>query len=177
MVTRRDFLGCSAAAFASLMAPRVFARPQHQGEKILAFYNIHTGEKLKGTFWAEGQYLPDELAAINRVMRDHRSGELTHMDLQLLDMLYDLHITFGKPNYYEIISAYRSPASNQHLHKTSSGVARKSLHMRGKAIDMRLPGVELKHLRQAALKMQVGGVGYYPDSNFIHIDTGRPRFW
>ena len=177
MITRRDFLGCSAAAFATLMAPRAFAKPHQAGEKSLGFYNIHTGERLNATYWADGRYQTDELGAINRIMRDHRSGELTKMDLELLDMLFDLQVKTGKHNPYEIISAYRSPASNRHLQSKGNGVAKRSLHMRGKAIDIRLPGVELKHLRQAALKMRVGGVGYYPDSNFIHVDTGRPRFW
>lgn len=177
MITRRDFLGCSAATIASLMAPRAFARPHQQGEKTLDFYNIHTGEKLKTTYWAEGQYQSGELEAINKIMRDHRSREVTHMDLKLLDMLHELQLTTGKSGHYEIISAFRSPASNTQLRKKSSGVAKRSLHMRGKAIDIRLPGVELKHLRQAALKLRVGGVGYYPGSNFIHVDTGRPRFW
>ena len=177
MITRRDFLGCSAAAFASLMTPRAFARPHQAGERALGFYNLHTGEKLNATYWAEGQYQPEELAAINRIMRDHRSREMTNMDLRLLDILHELQLTIGKSGHYEIISAYRSPASNKYLHSKSTGVAKRSLHMRGKAIDIRLPGVELKYLRQAALRMHAGGVGYYPDSNFIHVDTGRPRFW
>lgn len=177
MISRRDFLGCSAAAFASLMAPQVFARPRALAEKSLRFYNIHTGEKLSATYWAEGQYQAEALEAINRIMRDHRSREITNMDLRLLDVLQELQATTGKSGHYEIISAYRSPASNKLLRKNGSGVAKRSLHMRGKAIDIRLPGVELKHLRQAALKLHAGGVGYYPDSNFIHVDTGRPRFW
>jgi uncharacterized protein YcbK (DUF882 family) len=99
------------------------------------------------------------------------------MDLKLLELLHQLQMRTGKSGHYEIISAYRSPASNKYLRAKHSGVAKRSLHMRGKAIDIRQPGVELKHLRQVALKMHAGGVGYYPDSNFIHVDTGRPRFW
>lgn len=177
MITRRDFLGCSAATFASLMAPSVFARSQQSGERALDFYNIHTGERLKTTYWIDGQYIPEELDAINNIMRDYRNGQRAKMDPQLLDLLHKLQLKTGKTNNFEIISAYRSAASNARLHKAGSGVAKRSLHMRGRAIDIRLPGIELKHLRQAALKLHAGGVGYYPDSNFIHVDTGRPRFW
>jgi len=177
MITRRDFLSCSAAAFASLMAPNVFARPHQSGERVLGFYNIHTGERLKATYWVDGQYIPEELNAVNKLMRDHRNGERATMDPQLLDLLHKLQLKTGKTNNFEIISAYRSAASNARLHKAGSGVAKRSLHMQGRAIDIRLSGVELKHLRQAALKLHAGGVGYYPNSNFIHVDTGRPRFW
>lgn len=177
MITRRNFLGCSAAFLATFMTPRVFARPRRQGERSLVFYNLHTGERLTTTYWAEGRYLAEELQAINRLMRDHRSGEVTHMDPALLDLLYELRLLTGKSGPFEIISAYRSPASNARLHRAGAGVAKRSLHMRGKAIDIRQPGVELKYLRQAALKLRAGGVGYYPASNFIHVDTGRPRFW
>lgn len=177
MITRRDFLGCSAATVATLMAPRVFARSQQSGERALGFYNIHTGEQLKTTYWVDGQYIPAELNAINHLLRDHRSGEMASMDSRLLDLLHKLQLKTGKIGQYEIISAYRSPASNAHLHKTGSGVAKRSLHMQGRAIDVRLPGVKLRYLRQAALKLHAGGVGYYPNSNFIHVDTGRPRYW
>jgi uncharacterized protein YcbK (DUF882 family) len=92
-------------------------------------------------------------------------------------LLYTLQQQVEKPGTYQLISGYRSPATNAKLRNASSGVAKRSLHMRGKAVDIRLPGVELKHLRQAALSLRAGGVGYYPKSNFIHVDTGRPRFW
>jgi len=177
MITRRDFLSCSAAAFASLMAPDVFARAHPRGEKALDFYNIHTGERRKATYWIDGQYIHEELEVINKLMRDHRNGEQASMDPQLLDVLHQLQRKTGKRGNFEIISAYRSPASNSRLHKAGSGVAKKSLHMQGRAVDIRLPGVELKSLRQAALNLHAGGVGYYPNSNFIHVDTGRPRFW
>lgn len=176
MLTRRNFLGCSAASLATFMTPGVYAHGLRR-ERSLAFYNLHTGEHLTTNYWAEGRYLAKELRAINRLMRDHRSGEVTHMDPNLLDLLYALQLMTGKTTRYEIISAYRSPASNALLHRAGSGVAKHSLHMKGKAIDIRQPGMELKHLRRAALKLHAGGVGYYPQSNFIHVDTGRPRFW
>lgn len=177
MSTRRDFLKLSTGLFGSLVAPAALARVATPDERVLRFYNLHTGERLTATYWAEGAYLDAELAAIDRLLRDHRANEAAPMDRQLLDMLHTLQQRVDRPGEFHIISGYRSPTTNAKLHRKSNGVAKRSLHMRGKAIDIRLPGVELKHLRQAALNMRAGGVGYYPKSNFLHIDTGRPRFW
>lgn len=177
MIKRREFLACSAAAVATLMAPTVFAQPAKALDRKLRFYNLHTGENLSATYWAEGQYQATELAAINQLLRDHRNGEVAQIDHKLLDQLHLLQHNVGNSNRYEIISGYRSPATNKKLQKHTRGVAKRSLHMQGRAIDVRLRGVELKHLRQAALKLKAGGVGYYPDSNFIHLDSGRPRYW
>jgi uncharacterized protein YcbK (DUF882 family) len=177
MTTRRDFLKYSAAASALVLAPAALARPVESGERKLKFYNLHTGEHLNATYWVDGIYVPDEVAAINTILRDHRTGDVTKMDPRLFDLLYTLQHKVESRGTFSVISGYRSPASNAKLSSMSDGVAKRSLHMRGKAIDIRLPGVELKHLRQAALNMRAGGVGYYPRSNFIHVDTGRPRFW
>ncbi len=181
MTTRRDFLKLAAGSAIMTMAPAAFARTillePKEGERILRFQNIHTGEKLSATYWADGHYIADEIAAIDHVLRDHRSKEVMAMDHNLYDLLYTLQQKVEKPGTFQVISGYRSPSSNAKLRSGSNGVAKRSLHMRGKAIDIRLPGVELKHLRQAALNMRAGGVGYYPKSNFIHVDTGRPRFW
>lgn len=177
MLSRRDFLSCSAAAMATLITPSTFARSARADQRVLAFYNIHTGERLNSTYWENGQYIPQELHAINTLLRDHRSGATVQMDRKLLDLLYVIQDSVGKRNNFEVISAYRSASSNASLRKAGSGVAKRSLHMQGRAIDIRLPGVELKQLRQAALNLRAGGVGYYPESNFIHLDTGRPRFW
>lgn len=181
MTTRRDFLKLAAGSAIMTMAPAAFARTillePEEGERILRFQNIHTGEKLSATYWADGNYITDEIAAIDHVLRDHRSKEVMAMDHNLYDLLYTLQQQVEKPGTFQVISGYRSPTSNAKLRSGSKGVAKRSLHMRGKAIDIRLPGVELKHLRQAALNMRAGGVGYYPKSNFIHVDTGRPRFW
>lgn len=177
-MNRREFLACSAATVGTLMAPGVFARPhQDLAHRKLRFYNLHTGEKVNATYWAEGQYQPQELAAINQLLRDHRNGHVAHIDHRLLDQLYLLQHDLAENRHYEVISGYRSEATNKKLQKTTSGVAKRSLHMQGRAIDVRLPGVELKHLRQAAMKLRAGGVGYYPQSNFVHLDTGRPRYW
>ena len=177
MTTRRNFLKLSGLATAVLAAPPVLARGETMGERSIKFYNTHTGERLTSTYWVDGIYLPDEMAAINRVLRDHRSGDIADMDQRLFDLLYTLQHKVEKNGIFHVISGYRSPATNARMNRLSRGVARRSLHTRGQAIDIRLPGVELKYLRRAALDMRAGGVGYYPRSNFIHVDTGRPRFW
>ncbi len=177
MITRRTFLKFATAGATSLIAPAALARITRPGERLLRFYNLHTGEHLSTTYWADGAYITEELAAINHILRDHRSGKVATMDRRLLDLLHALQQRTGKPGTFHIISGYRSPESNARLRHTSTGVAKRSLHMRGKAVDIRLPGVDLTHLRQAALQLHAGGVGYYPKSNFIHVDTGRPRFW
>ena len=160
-----------------MLVPAALAKPSRPQERILRLHNLHTGENLKATYWAEGQYLAEEIAALNRVLRDHRSNETYRMDQRLFDMLHVLQQQVGSDGTFHVISGYRSPKTNAMLNRNSSGVAKRSLHMQGRAIDIRLPGVELKHLRQAALNMKAGGVGYYPRSDFIHIDTGRTRFW
>jgi uncharacterized protein YcbK (DUF882 family) len=177
MISRRNFLKAATGATAILVAPAALAKPANPAERVLRLHNLHTGESLKATYWAEGQYIAEELAAIDRVLRDHRANEITQMDRRLYDLLYTLQQQVTSKSSYQVISGYRSPATNAKLNRNSSGVAKRSLHMQGKAIDIRLPGVELKHLRKAALSLKAGGVGYYPKSNFIHVDTGRPRFW
>jgi uncharacterized protein YcbK (DUF882 family) len=140
-------------------------------------YNLHTGESLKATYWIEGEYIQEELAAINKLLRDHRTDSIEHIDQRLLDQLFVLQHKVDHKGFFHIISGYRSPKTNARLRRAGDGVAKRSLHMQGRAVDVRLPGVKLKHLRQAALKLHAGGVGYYPKSKFIHLDTGRTRFW
>jgi len=174
---RRRFLQACLGTTATLATPALWASVHREPERTLSLRNLHTGEKLRATFWAQGAYIGDELRAVNRVLRDHRSGDVHPMDPKLLDVLYLLQQSVAVKGAFHIISGYRSPATNQKLRANSNGVAKKSLHMQGKAIDIRLPGCELKHLRDAALALKAGGVGYYPDSNFIHVDTGRVRRW
>jgi uncharacterized protein YcbK (DUF882 family) len=145
--------------------------------RVLSFMNTHTGEQFADAYWLNGNYVPDALAAINQVMRDHRSGEVHAIDASLLDQLYRLRGDVGAAAPFQIISGYRSPATNAALHDQSAGVATRSLHMDGRAIDIRVAGIELPRLRDAALAMQAGGVGFYEASDFIHIDTGRVRRW
>ena len=177
VLKRRDILKGCLGLGAILLAPSALARAISPEERILGFHNLHTGERLEATYWADGEYVDDELQSVNQVLRDHRSGEIHPIDASLLDQLYLLQHKLGTERPFHVISGYRSPASNAQLSANSSGVAKRSLHMQGRAIDIRLPGVKLAHLRQAALDLKAGGVGYYPKSDFIHIDTGRVRFW
>jgi uncharacterized protein YcbK (DUF882 family) len=158
--------GLAGPALATIAPPRK-----------LALVNLHTGEELSCAYWRAGAYLPDALADIAKVLRDHRTGEVHPIDPKLLDLLTRLSDRLSADQPFEVISGYRSPKTNAKLHARSSGVATRSLHMQGKAIDVRLPGVPLTKLRDTALGMQAGGVGYYPRSNFVHVDVGRVRRW
>ena len=148
-----------------------------QPERSLAFYNLHTGEDLNTVYWSEGQYLPEALNRINHILRDHRSGEAVSIDARLLDLLHELSGRMGSQARFHVISGYRSPHTNAIMRLHSAGIARHSLHTQGKAIDIRLPGHSLASLHQAAVRLRGGGVGYYPGSDFVHMDTGRVRYW
>ena len=178
---RRRLLKFGLAASTALFVPSAFARSSADtftaAERKLSLLNLHTGESLEATYWAEGQYQNDELTAINRILRDHRTGDIHQIDNNLLDLLNTLHHKLDAKQPFQIISGYRSPKTNAVLNKKSNGVAKKSLHMQGKAIDIRLPGRTLPELQKAAIACQAGGVGFYAKSNFIHIDTGRVRRW
>jgi len=176
MVNRREFLKWSLAGGAALVGAQSWGQSLPP-ERSLKFYNTHTGEKLAATYWADGQYLSGELAAIDRLLRDHRSGDVFALDRRLFDILYALQQRTGARGTYEVISGYRSPATNDSLRRRGGGVARDSLHTHGQAIDIRLTGVALADLHRAALGLRAGGVGNYPTSNFIHLDTGRVRAW
>jgi len=145
--------------------------------RTLALQNLHTGEKLSATYWENGAYLSDALNAFNKVLRDHRTGEISTIAPTLLDLIATLNDTLDNRQAVQIISGYRSPRTNAALHRASSGVATRSLHMDGKALDVRIAGVDLPRLRDAALALRAGGVGYYQASNFVHVDVGRVRRW
>ena len=174
-VSRRRLLKASLAGSVLAVAP--LSGVWAANERRLSLYNLHTGERVSQPYWMGGEYLPESLSAINNVLRDHRSGEVYPMDPGLLDLLSALQQRVGSRSGYEVISGYRSPASNAMLNKASSGVAKRSLHMQGKAIDIRLPGTRLAALHGAAKEMKSGGVGLYTASNFIHVDTGNVRYW
>ncbi len=177
-MTRRSFLKNSIALATALSLPALArSAVATQDERSLCFYNTHTGETLRSVFWAEGQFLPDALNDINKVLRDHRTNAVARIDPQLLVLLDEVTSQFGSNNVVHIISGYRSPETNRKLALLGDGVAKHSMHMEGKAIDLRLPGRDLSSLREAALKLGGGGVGYYPDSQFVHMDTGRVRSW
>jgi uncharacterized protein YcbK (DUF882 family) len=176
-VDRRSFFKAGIGVCAMLALPSVCAKTMNIGEKQLAFLNLHTGERIRSTYWAEGSYIPEELQIIESLLRDHRTGELHTIDTRLLDVLQLLQNQIGSRKEFHVISAYRSPKTNAMLASRSNKVGKKSLHMQGRAIDVRLPEFALSELRKAALSLKIGGVGYYPKSNFVHIDTGRVRFW
>ena len=138
---------------------------------------MHTDETLSCCYWRDGDYDFTSLAKIDHILRDHRAEEVYAIDRQLLDLLYTLQSHAGSNAPYEVISGYRSPQTNAKLRSSSSGVAKRSLHMQGKAIDVRLPDVPLTTLRKLAISLDAGGVGYYAKSNFLHLDMGRPRNW
>jgi uncharacterized protein YcbK (DUF882 family) len=180
---RRSFLGYGALATAAALVPgRAQAAPvaRKRRERVLSFFNTHTGERLKTAYCCDGEYQPEELEKINYILRDFRQNEIKPIDANLLDLLHELGGTLEADQPFHIISGYRSPATNTLLRErggSHTGVASRSLHMVGKAIDIRVPGVRLDNLRAAARSLKLGGVGYYPASNFVHVDTGRVRYW
>lgn len=153
------------------------ARTDNAAHKTLALQNTTTGDSLNVTYFERGKYLPDALHEINHLYRDHLTDEIHPVDTALLDQLHDLQTTLGIKKPIHVICGYRSPFTNAHLRRNSRGVARNSLHMEGRAIDIRISGVESRTIRDAALSMARGGVGYYPGSNFVHLDTGDFRTW
>lgn len=178
-MNRRIFLRSAAAITGSAIVPAAFANHTQaaQVDKELHLYNIHTGEFVKTTFKQAGEYDQQGLSELDHLLRDHRSGESTLISRTLLDDIYTLQELFKPNQAIEIISGYRSPKTNQKLREMGHGVAKRSLHMQGKAIDIRIPGINLGQVRKAALALKSGGVGYYPKSGFIHIDVGRVRQW
>lgn len=175
-ISRRDALGMLAGS-ALLLTPvaRLYANPL--ATRSLSFVHTHTGEKLSVDYWCDGQFQAQCLQPLNHFLRDFRTGEVASMDAGLLDILHQLQVLADRDTTYEIISAYRSPQTNAKLSSKSSGVAKKSLHMDGKALDVRLTGFSTKKLQQLALANQHGGVGFYAKSDFVHLDTGRVRSW
>jgi len=172
---RRRFFKVSLACAVLAAAP--VSAAWAVDERRVSLHNLHTGERLDRPYWARGDYLPESLSEIDRVLRDHRTGEVHRIDPGLLDLLSALQQRVGSRRGYDVISGYRSPATNAMLHQASSGVATHSLHMVGQAIDIRLPGTSLTSLHAAAKRMKAGGVGLYMNSDFIHVDTGRVRYW
>jgi len=173
---RRHFLVKAMASSAILACRPGFANAK-ETVRELTFEHLHTGERLTTPYWENGAYDSDALQAINHVLRDHRTHDVENIDRNLLDMLFSLRQQLGVNQPYQVISGYRSPKTNALLHQNSNGVAKRSLHMQGRAIDVRIPRMDLTVMHKTALQMQAGGVGYYQKSNFIHLDTGRVRYW
>lgn len=180
MVSRRSIITGSLVAMASSFIPRrAFSAVKDLllPERSLFLYNIYTGEKLRADYWSNGEYVTDALTEINHIFRDHFTETIKAIDTDLLDLLFSLKEKLNISEPFHIISGYRTPQTNARLRKRSRGVAKNSLHMYGKAVDIRVPGYSTKTLRLSAVELKGGGVGYYPRSRFVHIDVGEVRYW
>jgi len=175
--SRRRFLACLGGTIAVGCAVPASANILQSAPRKLAFSNLHTGEHASIEYWAQGSYESGALSEVNHLLRDFRNGEVHPIDPGLLDLLHDLHTRLGSNEPFQVISGYRSPHTNQMLRDAGHGTARKSLHMVGKAIDIRLGDRGLTDLHAAAVSLRAGGVGFYPAENFVHVDTGRIRYW
>lgn len=163
-----------APAPAHTAAAAVAAGAEHR----LKFLHLHTGERLDIVYRKGDDYLPEALHDLDRYLRDHRTGDIRHYDPRVFDLLHDLTAKLGKPNAeIDVVCGYRTPWSNEFLRTHGRGVARHSLHMQAMAIDIRVPGIRTADLRDAALALHRGGVGYYAASDFVHVDVGRVRRW
>jgi len=173
--SRRHFLRGAAAALVLLPFGAAWARVP--ARRSLSFVHTHTGERLSTVYFQDGQYQAGQLDRINQLLRDFRTGDIHAIDTGVLDILADLRVLADRDEPYEVISGYRSPQTNAALRRHSSGVAEHSLHLQGRAIDVRLPGFPTRKLRELALQMSRGGVGFYPQPDFVHLDNGRVRYW
>ena len=177
MRCRTAFLAIPLFLGAVLPLARVAGTPPPV-ESRLRLFHTHTGERLDVVYRRGGAYVPAGLAQLDRFLRDHRTGDVHHYDPQVFDILSAVTSAVGRPGAeIHIICGYRTPWSNSYLRNTTTGVAKNSLHMEAEAIDLRVPGTPLPKLRDAALALHRGGVGFYPESNFIHVDVGRVRRW
>ncbi len=176
--SRRTFLrGLAAAVPAAFLLSPVGKATAGVRIRSLRLHHLHTGEKLSVVYYAGHKYLPDALSAINHLLRDFRTDDEQTIDRNLLDLLSDISWKIGDKTCFEVISGYRSPATNAMLRRKSGKVAERSLHMQGRAVDVRVQGLDAVLLRNAAATMERGGVGYYRNSRFVHLDTGRFRTW
>lgn len=185
LFSRRRFLktailsgmGCASLFGGAYPATASVLNSLEEGGRTLSFQNVHTGEVFSGEYKVGGRYLPDAFSEINRVLRDFRTGDEYPMDPRVVDIMYTIHKKTGRATPFEILSGYRSPKTNQMLRKTSTGVAKNSFHMTGQAIDLRMPSFSTREIRNIALALRAGGVGFYAGSDFVHIDTGQVRSW
>ncbi|SIR16574.1 Uncharacterized conserved protein YcbK, DUF882 family [Shewanella morhuae] len=174
---RQLLLGLSGVALCSFIPSKAVASRSTKGIRELSLFNRHTGERDDGSYWIDGHYQSKVLKDFNHLLRDHRQNIAAPMDKRLFDLLYSLKTTLNTDDEIHVISGYRSPKTNAMLANNSGGVAKKSYHMRGMAMDIAIPSVKLKTLREAALSLKLGGVGYYPSSGFVHVDCGPVRHW
>jgi uncharacterized protein YcbK (DUF882 family) len=185
LIVRRNLLklGLGAMASASLIAAPALVHAADLSTapasdlRCVAMDNLHTGETMEAVYWEQGDYIPDVLDAVNNHLRDFRTGDVHPINPKLLDLLDQISAKVQTKSRFQVISGFRSEATNAMLHEQSAEVAKKSLHTQGMAIDVRLPDVALEHLHNAALSICAGGVGFYPESNFVHLDVGPVRTW
>jgi len=187
-VSRRRFLSLGASlglgsvavsgfvptAFASMLGRDDYSM---SGARRVAFRNSHTGEIFSGVYRVGDKYLPDAFDQINIVLRDFRSNEIFPIDPRVIDIIYSVHQQTRSDEPYEVLSGYRCPKTNARLRRGGEGVAKNSLHMTGQAVDLRLPGYNTRRIREIAVSLKAGGVGYYPKSDFVHMDSGDVRSW
>lgn len=177
-VTRRGLLRLGLGAALALTPLPALAARTGSFERSLSFLNEKTGEKLKKViYWEQGKYLPDAMAEIDKHLRDFRTGDVHHIDPRLLDLLHLVHSELETGSPFHVISGYRSPKTNKSLRRAGREVAKDSYHTRGMAIDVRVPGRDPGKLRRIALRQKSGGVGFYPNLGFVHLDVGRVRYW
>lgn len=169
--------GAPAVPAQPALRPTPMAAPAPVETRWVHLHNVHTGEKLEAVYWENGDYVPDAVQALNKVLRDYRNDQVHPMDPGLYDILGQIQARTEAKSPFQVISGYRSPATNKMLSSRSGEVAKHSLHMEGKAMDIYLEDVALEHVRAAALDLGMGGVGYYPQSRFVHVDVGRVRQW
>ena len=167
----------AAPAQSPVASPQHTSSHQDQPHRLL-LYNTHTAQRIDVVYRSDGQYVPEALAQLDYFLRDHRTGDLRHFDPRLYDILFDLASSVGRSGAeMDIICGYRTPSTNESLRARTTGVAKNSLHIQAEAIDLRIPGFDTLKLRRAALALHRGGVGYYPHSDFIHVDVGSVRQW
>ncbi|WP_192458632.1 YcbK family protein [Musicola keenii] len=175
---RRKWLALGGAALGIALLPdQSLASLSTSRPRILTLNNLNTGEHLKAEFFDGRRYNKDELTRLNHFFRDYRANKIKTIDPKLFEQLYRLQVMLGTQRPVQLISGYRSHNTNEDLRASSKGVAKQSYHTQGKAMDFHIEGVQLANIRKAALKLGAGGVGYYPQSNFVHIDTGPARTW
>lgn len=180
--TRRNFIMAAGAAAAGVVVAPSFpmpaiALPFAPYKRSLAFHNLRTGDKLDIVYWADGQYIPEATREIARGMRDGRTDQIHTIDNRLVELMQKLRSTLRTSEPIQVICGYRSPETNAMLHETTEGVAPNSLHMEGEAVDLRVIDRPLAYVRRCAVSLKAGGVGYYPHSNFVHVDVGAVRQW
>lgn len=178
--SRRTFIGLLAWGAATALFPGVAAASRQPLPKTrrISFRNLHTDERFDSSYCERGAYIPEALVEIDTLLRDHRTGEVRRIDPRLIDLVFALTVRLGKPTPVQVISGYRSAATNALLRKNDPGhVAARSLHRTGEAVDICFEDLALRRVRDAALSLRRGGVGYYPKSGFVHLDIGRLRRW